>query len=478
MEKNYNISPKTELAILFQKEGITENLQIFFPIRFGFGETDKKSTCFFDYTVLGIYLNSDISFDESSLYYFNYATQLGSLMKKYGTNDLKKIIKKIMEEINDKVFFVDLEDEMPIMQTYSKTQFYDRYGIQVNSCINSTILNLIEEKEFDLNLFFELVSEAKSSEDVEEDVQELLTVFKNKNIKEAYEEIKSNVISQDKAIKQILTAVYKNNIIDDFRMKTNVLICGNSGMGKTEILRQIQKIVELPMIIEDMNSYTVAGYVGNSVEDLLRKLYIEANGDLELAEHGILCLDEIDKKAFTSNQTTIAFDGVLNSLLKIIEGGVYEIAIDRTTKINFDKSRLTVIASGAFSKMNDIIKKNKGSIGFDKNNLVASSKGYATEDFVSYGMPREFIGRFSTIVKLNDLSKDDLKSILLKSKISTLKINKETLKKLNVNVKLSNKLIDNIVEKAYNEKTGARALEKVINELFDEAMFDALPHMI
>ena len=153
------------------------------------------------------------------------------------------------------------------------------------------------------------------------------------------------------------------------------------------------------------------------------------------------------------------------------EDGIFEFEFGPNI-IRFDTSYLTIIASGAFIQIQDKLDKEIKKIGFGDN--TKNIDEVASEKFKNYGFPDEFIGRFSSIVKLNDLTKEDLKTILLTSKMNSLQANIEMLKSLNTKVILSDELMDKIVEKAYKQKTGARALNQIINELFDNAIFDVL----
>ena len=231
------------------------------------------------------------------------------------------------------------------------------------------------------------------------------------------------------------------------------------------------------MVIEDSTSFTIAGYVGKSCDEALRHLYEVSGYNLALAEHGILVFDEIDKKRKkgASDNGGISSEGVLHSLLKIIEGGVFEVELDHHTgeKIMFDTSNLIVIVSGAFE---DLLKKEiqTSPIGFNAvnsvNNVVNTS-GDVAESFVKYGMAREFIGRFNTFIKLNELTKDDLKNILINGESSALKIYLRQLKEYGVNVTVTDELIDKICELAILKRTGARALNNIVNEIFEEILY-------
>ncbi len=458
MEKNYKkILKKTKLATLFNINLINDSLIVLQPERIIIGNTMDNSKYFLDLGDGEVYKNvNEAILDKDEMYAYYDAHSIDKLLKKYNVNTIKGIINKKTDLLSNNVYYID--DSMQV-KSMPKKLFSKKYDFCENSISQEDILNEL----------MNINNEENNNDSLEEKKE-----INFPNINSVYLSIKENVISQDDAIKKILTAIYKNFLINDSRFKTNIILYGNSGMGKTEILRQIRDIIKLPIVIEDMNNYTQAGYTGHNVEELLKNLYIESDYNLDLAERGILCLDEIDKKvpnSSFSNDIGISNTAVLNSLLKIIEGGIFEFRLGNEL-IKFDTSYLTIIASGAFQQLkNEKLEKNK-KIGF--NNCIEDTNEYKTDDFVSYGLPKEFIGRFSLIIKLNDLTKEDLKNILLQSKISSLKANIETFSKLNINVIISDEIIDEIVKKAYIQNTGARSLNKIVDELFNNATFDVL----
>ena len=162
---------------------------------------------------------------------------------------------------------------------------------------------------------------------------------KQVKISDLYEGVKSEVISQDNQIKKIITAIYKNLMFDGKEMKSNILIYGPTGVGKTQILRSLSKRIGVPLWIEDMTKYTDSGYKGGDVEEILYNLFENANMNLELAQRSILVLDEIDKKAGTNGDSAVSKSDVLKNLLAIIEGDVFPLQY-RGNTIQFDTSKL------------------------------------------------------------------------------------------------------------------------------------------
>ena len=238
-------------------------------------------------------------------------------------------------------------------------------------------------------------------------------------IQEVEESVLRSIIGQDEPVRQIITAIYKAIVFKS--IKTNLLIIGDSGTGKTETIRQILKVLNLPYTIEDATKYTQEGYYGADVEDMFYNLYENANKDIERAQNGVIVIDEIDKKAGNgfSGERDVSGREVLNSLLKLIEGSKVEVPTDeKPYEIDFDTSNLIIIFLGAFSGLEEIRKKRLNSTrpGFALNGASESKQDtrLLKQDLIKYGLPEEFVGRISTIVEMNKLTKHDLASILRK----------------------------------------------------------------
>lgn len=294
--------------------------------------------------------------------------------------------------------------------------------------------------------------------------------YSNKNVysDELYDEIRKYVISQDEAIKTIATIFAKNQRIDNPYMKTNFLLCGPTGVGKTEIFRQLSKIANVPMITEDATEFTASGYVGRSVIDILYKLYNAAEQDLVKAENGIVMIDEIDKKAGFSGDMEVTKGSVIQSLLKMIEGHTYELEIGKKI-IYFDTSRVTFAFSGAFSDIKDGTDKKQ--IGFKNDGesiLESNEKKYNFENLSKYGLLPEFLGR-NRIITMKSLSEEDLEKILRTSKLSYLKLYREYLRSINIKFEYNKKVLQAIAKKAIKQKAGARSLQSISENALEVA---------
>lgn len=288
------------------------------------------------------------------------------------------------------------------------------------------------------------------------------------------------IIGQDKQVRQIITAIYRSIKLKN--IKSNVLIIGNSGTGKTETIKQVAKRLNIPYTIEDATKYTQEGYYGNNVEDMVYNLIDNANGDLERAEKGIIVIDEIDKKAGRGIERDVAGAEVLKSLLKIIEGTTIAY-ISPENIINeeftsFDTKNLIIIFLGAFEGLDEIRQKrlNQNPLGFVKNaDVRKTDERYLKKDLVEYGMPEEFVGRIDTIIEMNKLDKENLTLIMKKSKLSVfLKYENELKRKGLTLVYDEEKLFENIAEASLELDTGARELANTVNYIFENIIYDIL----
>ena len=283
---------------------------------------------------------------------------------------------------------------------------------------------------------------------------------KSTNISTMYSSIKKTIISQDEQIMQILTALYKNqkvvesNLDIDLiaKLKENILIYGSTGTGKTEILKRISKLYEIPIVIEDATPLSETGYQGRKITDMLEDLCLAANGDIKLAEKGILVIDEFDKLAEKSgdNQSHVSRLGVQRSLLKLLDGALFYF-----DNKQFDSSRLTVVGVGAFTGITN---------GDDYKQLN-------TEDFMKYGIMRELIGRFSKTIAMNSLEKEDIIKILKNSDFSPLNTYKKLFEMLQVKFEFTDGFIEYIADLAIAKKSGARSLKIVFDDCISSALF-------
>lgn len=300
-----------------------------------------------------------------------------------------------------------------------------------------------------------------------------------------YNELSKTVIDQEKAINKLSVSIYnhynrllirKNEKIN--LIKNNIFIIGETGSGKTLIIKTLRDIYNIPIFITSATEYTAEGYVGKSVTDIIVDLYNQT-GSKGLTENSIVFIDEIDKIASKKINSGIDVNGeeVQNSLLKLIEGSEVILKV-KDKDVIIDTSNILFICAGAFSGIDKIIEertKIKNNIGFIQENKNKDiDKFTKIEDISKYGFKREFIGRFNTVIELNKLNEKSLIDILKKSEQSILKDFKLRFKYENCDFKVSHYALVKISEIAIENKTGARGLNKVFYDLFSDVLTECI----
>lgn len=322
--------------------------------------------------------------------------------------------------------------------------------------------------------------------------------------KEILEYLDRYVIQQNEAKKVLSVAIcdHYNHIrrcMDDpdaikrDYSKPNVLLLGSTGVGKTYLIRNIAKLIGVPFVKADATKFSETGYVGNDVEDLVRDLLRAANGNVDLAQYGIIFIDEIDKIASNGEMgRDVSGRGVQVNLLKLMEDtdvnliAPNDIAAQMSMMMNFGgkKRKETIntrhilfIVSGAFDRLGDIIRRrlDLSTIGFTQTSYDEKPDGclqqVATEDLIKFGLEPEFVGRLPVRVACNPLVKEDLAKILTASEGSILRQYRDDFRGYGIEIDLSDGAIDEIAERAEREQTGARGLMTVLEKLFRDFKF-------
>jgi ATP-dependent Clp protease ATP-binding subunit ClpX len=273
--------------------------------------------------------------------------------------------------------------------------------------------------------------------------------------------------------------------------KTNVLMLGPTGCGKTMLAKKVAEFLDIPFAICDATGLTEAGYVGDDVESILTRLLSVADGDVKKAEQGIVYIDEIDKIARKGENVSITRDvsgeGVQQALLKIIEGSVVRIPAGEKRKhpkgdmIEIDTSNILFIAGGAFVGIDKIIDRNKSpsGVGFgapvrSKEDTVKMFQYCTPKDLMSFGLIPEFIGRFGLTVHVNELSIDELVQILKEPKNSIIQQYQYIFKLDGVDITFEDEALEIIAKEAKELKTNARGLKQIIEKMLLRYQFEAM----
>ena len=337
------------------------------------------------------------------------------------------------------------------------------------------------------------IHKKKKEEKAEKPVLDLKNIPAPHKIKETLDQY---VIGQEKAKKVMSVAVYNHykrvatDTMDEIEIeKSNMLMIGPTGCGKTYLVKTLAKLLDVPLAIADATSLTEAGYIGDDIESVVSKLLAAADNDVERAEHGIIFIDEIDKiaKKKNTNQRDVSGEAVQQGMLKLLEGSEVEVPVGANSKnamvplVTVNTRNILCICGGAFPDLENIIKERlnkQASIGFyadlkDKYDHDPHLLQKVTvEDIRSFGMIPEFIGRLPIIFTLDGLSEDMLVKILKEPKNAILKQYQKLLALDEVKLEFEEGALHAIAAKALEKDTGARALRAILEEYMLDIMYE------
>lgn len=347
----------------------------------------------------------------------------------------------------------------------------------------------------------EMISYPNSSDEAGIDTTKQHDPIKPKTLDELitprqiHKELDKHIIGQETAKKAIAVAAYNhslriNNLITDSDIvikKSNMLMFGPTGSGKTHIAEELSKLLGVPLAISDATGKTAAGYVGEDATSMLQELIEKADGDIDLAEKGIVFIDEIDKIRKTSENLSITRDvsgeDVQTGILKMIEGHTFDVVAGKRRHPSskgdkIDTTNILFILAGSFHGIEELVKANRkkgNQIGFNSNpendNETFQYSELKPNDFIRFGMVPELLGRLPVLVSLEELTTEQLKQVLLEPKNAITKQYKAILNSLDVEITFSDEFITRVAEEAREKKLGARGLRGVIEQELHNVMY-------
>lgn len=457
---------KKEVAVIFKKKKEKNGLVYQYPVTVAMGYLDEEKKVFktkreeFHYAL-----------DNEYVYGFALRMSLREFVEKFKEDDetLKDVAIAYLKDLKKYKYMFITQNENSYDDIYfvaqekktERTSVLEERDIDIGKCILNEALPLNKvQKNNDSNITFDF--DAKKLSDV----------------------VKQTVIGQDEIVDEIVTVIWQN-----FRSnnKSNILLMGPTGTGKTEIIRTISNNLGVPMASFNITDTSQAAYIGTKLSDVIVQLVKNANNDIKKASKGIVFIDEIDKKAgfgeFNSGTMTT---GVQDELLKLLEDNDYEVNISDDPllpkMVTINTKDITFICAGAFSNINEEVKEieQKSTIGFitssssKENKTKAPKKKITRNDLVKYGLKAELVGRLHNIIQLNSLTHENLIQIMKNPNNKTIEQKRKILESLGIKLNLEEEVYEILADRAIKNNTGARGLISAVDDLFMKAMQEIL----
>lgn len=457
-----------ELAILFKRRTSQETGDTtFIPYRIIEGCYDSDNEVFIDKNE-NIYHHL-VDFDILAGNAYGNRIDIAKVISENPKSTLKEIKKEFLETA----------------QNYYYVRKGDEYLVFI---IEKTTMEANVYIDADINEWYERYEQAeltnKDFEELFEEEQETSTqISKNNDTKlennitmndspiTYVNKIKETIKGQDNAITKIITAFWMHYNLTDLTKK-NILALGPTGVGKTETFRQLAKILGVPITIYSVPGLTQSGYVGKSVDNILVKAYYECNKDIHKLENSIIVLDEIDKISDNGNGESVATRAVQQELLTLIEGSKKTIEIDNYEHKSFtvDTTNIIFVGTGAFQQLFE--KPQTPVVGFMASTPQKNEKKDLNQELHKFGLMRELIGRMPIVVQFNNLTKDNLKDIIMNSKKSEINTIIKNLKNLGITITNFDEILDLIVYDAISRETGARGIITTATNIFSNIFYE------
>ena len=476
-------------AMLMKKENLSNGGFCFNPVTVIEGELNEEYGAFIDKFNNEFSLIDDLSFAISELVegvYFISSEE--ELISKYSAVTIEEALKYYQDDIFDCFTFgLNSEKRVEKLDIY-QLSLSDLKELASNSKLNSSYYNgmvsipkrklfmltqlkdekdlkdFIEEIQKD---FKELEREEKEAKDKENEIKLVnintnKTNIKNKNIRrdidtdelEAY--LKMRVIGQDKNIENLVTVISDNYKTSDPHLIQRPLVMGPSGVGKTETLKLLAEYLDIPFTKYSTPTLSGAGYVGKDIDDILKMAYQNSSRNIKKCEESLIFLDEFDKIA--NRGLEVSDVAVQNLLLNFLDGTVYDVNLTNYDRIKIDTTFMNIVLGGAFV---DILKDKNRKLGFNNDDPLDLS--VTDKDIIDFGFIPEIVGRVSPKIMYNNLTKEDLKNILVKGKLSPILLKQQFYKEVyGVDLKYTDDYIDAILEIATSNDTGARELKQIV----------------